>query len=752
MNASRFRPLLKPAAWSGPALFVFAAVLPCASGVAHAQGTKLWSESNFEQLERGTPKGVAINSDGRLTPGPESQSIASTPSTYVWSVTTDHDGNAILATGTPATVLRVGADGKSTTIFASHDMSVQTVRVAPDGSIYAATLPSGKVYKIDPHGEKQTEENATVVFDPATTKEKPKYVWDLEFDTKGQLYIATGAPAAIYRVTSGGKPTLFFKSDEEHIRALAFDKAGNVIAGSDGTGLIYRIDPAGKAYVLYDAPKKEITSVVVAPDGSIYAAGVGEKGRNTLPPLPVTGQATVTATITIVTPGSVQAFTGNTLIPEGSEIYVIPKGTEPPRKIWAGKDDIVYALAWTPEGVLAATGNRGRVYRIHDDGTYADVAHLEASQVTGFADSAKGFFVSTANSGKVYLLSHGEAQEGTYTSEVFDAGLFAQWGRAEVDTGTGQPGTFQMFARAGNIENPERAWSDWKQFTPNNGALGIGPSRFMQWKVVEHPGSVVTSVGVDYLPVNVPPVVDEVVVTPGARAITNTPPAGQPQQITINFPSQQSSGVTFVQPEAGKEPLPAVKERTAVTVRWAAHDENGDDLMFSLYYRGDGEHNWQLLKKRIHERFYTFDATQLPDGRYQVRVVASDAPSHNPGEELRGGKASDDFLIDTTPPTVSDLEARLESGKIHVLLTATDATSPVSHAEYSIDAGPWQFVEPVGKIADSLTEKFDFLAPIPPPKPDAEPPVDRSEHVVTVRVFDREENAVTVKKLVAGSR
>ena len=33
----------------------------------------------------------------------------------------------------------------------------------------------------------------------------------------------------------------------------------------------------------FDAPKREITSVIVAPDGSIYAAGVGEKGRNNLP-------------------------------------------------------------------------------------------------------------------------------------------------------------------------------------------------------------------------------------------------------------------------------------------------------------------------------------------------------------------------------------------------------------------------------------------------------------------------------------
>lgn len=228
----------------------------------------------------------------------------------------------------------------------------------------------------------------------------------------------------------------------------------------------------------------------MAPDGTIYAAGVGDKGRNTLPPLAVTGQATVTATITIIQPGSIQAFSGNNLVPGGSELYEIPRGDGPPRRIWAGKDDILYALAWTPEGVLAATGNRGRIYRIHDDGSWADVAHLEASQVTGFADSPKGLYVSTANSGRLYLLSHGPAREGSYTSEVFDAGVFAQWGRSEVDLGPGaQPSSVQMFARAGNIENPERAWGDWKPFTPNTGAVGLPSSRFMQWKVVERRGS-----------------------------------------------------------------------------------------------------------------------------------------------------------------------------------------------------------------------------------------------------------------------
>lgn len=723
----------------------FAITLTMISGcLAYCQGTHLWSQSQFDQLEHGKPDGVAITSDGHLIAGPSSALVATTPSTYVWSVSADKSGNAYLATGSPASVLRVSPSGKTTKLFSSKDLSVQVLRVGPDGAVYAATLPSGKVYKLDPNASDLNEESATVVFDPAATTEKPKYVWDLAFDSEGRLYIATGGPAGIYRIAPGGKPELFFKSDEQHIRSLAFDASGNLIAGSDGTGLVYRIDKSGKGYVIYDAPKREITSVAVGANGAIYAAAVGEKGRETLPPLPVTGNATVT--IKIVQPGSLGALSANTLIPDGSEIdEIAPNGA--PRKLWADHDDIVYALRWTKEGLLAATGNRGRIYRISEDGTYADVAHLDASQATGFAGSERGTYVSTANTGKVYLLSHSDASEGTYLSEVFDAGVFSQWGRAEVETGTGS-GSFDFYARVGNIDNPERAWSDWKKVAPNTGPLGVDAARFVQWKAVLHPGAVISSVGIDYLPVNVAPVVDEIMVEPGARVSPNPAEAAQAQQIVINFPvSQNPSVISFAQ-EPGREPLVGLRDKTAVTVRWVAHDDNGDTLEFAVYYRGDGERNWQLLKKNIRQTYLSFNAELLPDGPYQLKVVASDAPSHNPGEALTGDRVSDRFVIDTTPPTVSGLSAHLLDGKIHVELTAVDATTPISHAEYSVDAGPWQYVEPVGKISDSLTEKFSFDAPIRVVSPGAPTPVDASEHVITVRIFDRKDNAIAVKSVV----
>ncbi len=386
--------------------------LLCAASVASlAQGTKVWTESHMEEWEKGRPQGVAISSDGSLSAAPASTLTATTPSTYIWALTSDSVGNAYVATGSPATVLRIARDGKSTTIFKTKDMSVQAIALGPDGSVYAATLPNGKVYRIPAGATDLDEEKATVVFDPAKLEgvkpdAAPKYIWDLAFGPDGALYIATGGPAAVYRVRTpagAAHAERFFESDEQHIRALLFEKDGSLLAGSDGDGLVYRIDKEGKGFILFNAPKREITALAESPSGQIYVASVGEKGKSGLPPLPVQGIATVTATITIVTPGSVQASNNNALVPDGSEVYELDHSGAA-RKLWAPHDDVVYGLRWTPDGLLAATGNRGRIYRVQENGEFADIAHLEASQATGFASAADGFYVGTSNGGKLFHL------------------------------------------------------------------------------------------------------------------------------------------------------------------------------------------------------------------------------------------------------------------------------------------------------------------------------------------------------------
>ena len=152
-----------------------------------------------------------------------------------------------------------------------------------------------------------------------------------------------------------------------------------------------------------------------------------------------------------------------------------------PRKLWADRESVVYALRSTPKGLLAATGNRGRIYRFHESGEFEDLAHLEASQAVGFADTSQGYFVATANSGKLYLLSHAADPDANYESDVFDAGVFSKWGRAEVNASAA---SFDLFSRSGNVENPERNWSEWTKVTPNSGNLPVPAARFVQWKAV----------------------------------------------------------------------------------------------------------------------------------------------------------------------------------------------------------------------------------------------------------------------------
>jgi hypothetical protein len=717
------------------------------SGWANAQGTKLWSVERYDEMEKGNADGVSIRSDGRLEAGPATSLMYESGKSYAWSLASDANGNSYLGLGGTAAgsavVMKITPDGKATQIFAGKELAVQALRVAADGSVLAATSPDGKVYRIPSGGEAPV-----VLFDPSTTEEKPKYLWDLAVSKGGDVYVAAGAPAVAYRIPAGGgKAGVLFRTADQHIRCLLLAPDGTLWAGSDGSGVVYRFatgTAGAKPFAAYAAGRKEITSLAMDAAGNVYAAGVGTKGHTTLPPLPVTGGVGVT--ITFVQPGSSTAAGANTLVPDGSEIYKIsPDGA--PQKLLTLKDDVVYALTVRNGSLLAATGNRGRVYRVETNGSgrFSDVAHLEASQAMAFATAKDGLLVATSNSGKVFRLGDAVAPAATYTSDVFDAQSFSQWGRAEVRSG-GAAG-FDLFVRSGNVESPVTGWSEWARVS-SDGNFTVPPGRFVQWKAVLRSGGSVDAVGLNYLQRNLAPVVDEVVVQPGAR-VTPVVPVANSAAVQVAFPAAAGTTPTVnFSADSSTTPLIAQKDKAAVTVRWIAHDDNGDDLMFALWYRGVGEANWRLLKDKISERVYSFDSSLLPDGSYEVKVVASDAPVHTDAEALTGERTSEVFVVDTTPPMPGALVATIVAGSpktIHATLEARDATSPIAHAEYSVDAGPWQYLEPVGKVSDSLTERYDFTVPVPVA---TMPVADAKEHVLAVRVYDRYENVVAVKAVV----
>ena len=765
------------------------------SSLLFAEGTQTWEQSKFDDLEKGTAHGVAIRSDGNLELAPQFKSLYTSPSTYLWSVTSDRAGNVYAAAGSPARVYRITPDGKANSIFEPKELQVQAV-VERDGILYAATSPDGKVYKVEPgspapaaaqtpsqieaRGKSPSPSSApagspawksSVFFDPQT-----KYIWAMAMDGAGNLYIATGDHGEIFRVGKNGEGTLFFKSDETHIRALAIDNRGNIIAGSDGSGLVYRISPAGEAFVLYSAPKKEITALALDDQGNIYAAGAGEKrssvqsapspspsgGNAPNQPAPVVSGGVSIPAAAMGTPPPGAAPAGSVT---GSEIYKISSDGSPTR-LWTSRDDLVYALAFDrAEGkqrLLAGTGNKGRIFAIRDNGDFTDLLKASANQVTAFAPAPGGsLYLATSNLGKVFLLGPGLESEGAYESDVFDAHIFSRWGRAQV---RGR-GAFDLYARSGNVDNPDRNWSPWRKInltTQESSTLDIPPARFVQWKAVLRAPQTsprLESVVLNYRPKNMAPVVDEVSVQVGSHLGSSGKNSGESGTVTVGAGGNNQSGGN---PSGGA----GAPHDHDITVRWSAHDDNDDDLIYSLFYRGDGESRWQpLTRDRITEKSFSFDPELLPDGGYQIKVVASDAPSHSPDEALSGEKESSRFVVDNTPPRIDDLNAALDSdGQVHVTFRASDAFSEIRRAEYSVDASDWQFVEPVGQLSDSRTENYDFSAALPLAAGDSspasaspsrgkrpalavDPPAAPIEHVVVVRVYDRFDNVASAKTI-----
>src|SRR5882762_6177037 len=140
---------------------------------AFAEGTRVWEQSKFEELTRGTATGVAIRSMGGLELAPTFKSLYATPSTYIWSIAADDAGDVYVASGAPARVYRITPDGKATIIFEPKELQVQALQTGPEGAIYAATAPDGKVYKLE-HKPGSKPQAAKTESAAATASDKDK--------------------------------------------------------------------------------------------------------------------------------------------------------------------------------------------------------------------------------------------------------------------------------------------------------------------------------------------------------------------------------------------------------------------------------------------------------------------------------------------------------------------------------------------------------------------------------------------------
>jgi hypothetical protein len=369
--------------------------------------------------------------------------------------------------------------------------------------------------------------------------------------------------------------------------------------------------------------------------------------------------------------------------------------------------------------VLIATGSEGEIYQVNPTAEETIVlAKVDPKQVTCLLSASDGnIYMGMANVGAIATMSSGFATKGTYTSPVLDATQISRFGKINL-RGSLPPGTSLTVAtRSGNVKEPEQqGWSNWSADTTAEAFLSIqSPSaRFLQYRLSFNSKEGATT-----------PVVDDVTI---AYQIPNLPPQVKSIRVAGNTDPATTGQPTGA---AGENDLRRVQPTPHQTITWEASDPNSDALQYSLSFRRLPGGPWILLKDKLTDATFDWDTRTVADGRYEVKVVASDANANPAGQGKSASRVSDAVIVDNTPPAIGDLKWTQKGEAAQVDFKIADETSTVAACDFSIDSNrDWQMVLPVDNIFDSPEETVSFTTPGLKP----------GQHQITLRATDAKGN------------
>jgi len=707
-------------------------------GIVQAGQPAIWEMSGRSDLLKGDSRGVSISDNGVLMLAPKLSEVFNTQQTYVWSTTADNQGNVYLGTGHDGKIFRVTSAGTGSLLYDAAELDV-TALVAKDGVVYAGTSPDGKVYRITPDGK------AEVYFDP-----DDKYIWSLALLSDGSLAVGTGDSGKLYRVRSAGAradASLLVNTNQTHVISLAVTPQGDLIAGTDSGGLVLRVSPEGKTFALFDTSLREIHSLAVASDGSIYALALSDAAATArAPSTPVASSSpsdaspTTSVTITAIDESGAPIQNQQTAARSRNDVSnvrsavfrIMPDGAND--VVWSSPNITAFSIApgLQAGSVLIGTSDKGRIYSVTNDGRDTLLLQSPEGQISSLLTRNNQVYAASSNQGKLYSFGSALVGEGSYESPVRDAKLTATWGRVWWRG----VGNVELQTRTGNGERPDATWSEWSgAYKDPDGNQVLSPrARFIQWRATMRsvtssaPTASVEDVSVAYLPRNVAPEVLSITSLPIGVGLQ------QVVQVTID-PNVESSGLDpSVFGPVAQVPPRRFYQRGARSFQWQAEDRNGDTLEYAIYYRGINDQTFRLLKDKLRDTFYTIDGATLADGRYIVKVVASDGPDNPMGQKLSGERVSEPVDIDNTPPVVKAGQPLITRDSVRVVFTVDDAIGKIKRADSSLDGATWVPVFPDDGIADGGHEVYTVELPV----------VAAGEHTVSLRVFDSSGNVGTL--------
>ncbi len=663
---------------------------------AGAVGTRTFSLDSMDSFQGGDLAGVAVVSDGTVRAGFTLANLPIADASSVWNAVPMPDGSTLLGTGTGGRVYRVN-NGQATVLASTGQMAVSALVIGEGGMVFAGTFPDGKIYKIDPKAAPKEGELEAWATLPDTED-----VWDLAYDAKNKaLYAATGPEGKLFRIDAQGKPQVFFDSDEPHLVSVAVAADGGVYVGSSGKALLYHLNGPGRATVVQDFDGDDVHKIAIVPAGmphagDIYVVANDYRGavRNLRP----------------LKRAKLIGSNEEQHEPKAGKGKLVRIGaTGVPETMLEDNENHYVALALDDQGLpYVGSGGDGKVWAVDDTHVTRLLADTEERQAAALSVSGKNRYVVSSDPVVFHAITGQGGANAIWTSKVLDAALRAHFGVLDWTA----DGALELQTRSGNTDKPDDTWSDWSAPQTQPGESKSPAARFVQIRARwgKDPQAVLRDVRLSF-------------VTDNARAVLTDVGAGDEKVDTGGATVPASGGpVSDDQPSA------------KVRLHWKVDNPDNDELRFRVYFRPANVQRWTTLidpNEVFNKKEYTWDTTGMPEGRYRIKVDVSDELANPPGRETRHTLESSSFLVDNTPPVLSNLA--LKGPKLSG--TASDGVGPISRIEMALVGSKAYYpILPKDGVLDQASESFEI---------DVTGVIPDGPQLVIVRAYDAAGNRVS---------
>ncbi len=350
-----------------------------------------WEVAGFNDFLKGRLSGLSLDPNGRLGPGPTLRWSASLNQPALWSLAAGPDGSIYAATGNSGKVFKISPNGAPALIWSSEQSEVFALCLDSHGTLFAGTSPNGGLYRLE-NGKAEEVWHSPV-----------KYIWALQPASDGSIYLGTGDTGRVYRYRSPSNADLYYETGQANVTSLALGQNGHLYAGTDPNGLLYDISAPRQARVIYDSNLPEIRAIAVDRNGTIYAAAMGGA---------VASRTAAAASQPAGTPSAVVATTPT--------VITVTAAKESSRKLEADTDATVKTAdqarsatsstsavpGTSTAGVTEVPGaEKSAIYRIQPDGTTENIRSSKEDNVYSLLLDGDTLLFSTDDRGRIYRLA-----------------------------------------------------------------------------------------------------------------------------------------------------------------------------------------------------------------------------------------------------------------------------------------------------------------------------------------------------------